>query len=239
LAVEGDEAAEQLANPVQMRFARSNLVMKWLEVGDWARAAPEADRYLADSERLGPGHDESYMALVRACLRVARDDVDGALADLALARKHAHVSWDDPQLKWPVLAGSAYLQAELGRFDEATAALDELLAPGRVAFDYLEFGFADIVWAAHLLDRGDRVRAALAATPERPAAAAGCAVLDGDPAHGAEIYEAAGAAYSAAIARLRFGQAHPELLEQALSFFVDVAATRYQRRCRRLLQAPV
>jgi ATP/maltotriose-dependent transcriptional regulator MalT len=239
LAVEGDKAARQLGNLVQARFARTGLVLHWFEAGDWARAAPEAERYLADSGELGPGHDDGPLALVRACMRVARDDVDGALADLAFATEHAHVSWEDPQLRWPVLAASTSLQAELGRLDEAAASLDELLSPGRVAFDYIELGFADVVGAAHRLGRGDRVRAALAATPGRPAADAGCALLDGDAARGAEIYEAAGAAYSAAIARLRFGHTNPELLEAALAFFARVDATRYQRECGRLLRAPV
>jgi tetratricopeptide (TPR) repeat protein len=239
LSLEAQEAAERLGSAVQVRWTRGNRIEWWIETGHWDRAAPEADRYLADSAWLGAGHDDPLVALVRACLRLARDDVDGALADHSFALERARASWEDPQTRWPALAGSACICADLGRLDEAAALLDEFLTQGQLGFDYVTFAFADLMWTADVLDRRDPVRAALAATPDRLSSAAGCALLDGDPARAAELYDSGGALRSAAVARLRYGQGRRELLEQALEFFARVGATRYQRRCDELLASPV
>jgi hypothetical protein len=96
------------------------------------------------------------------------------------------------------------------------------------------------------MDRREEIRAALRASFDEPWAHAARAVLDEDFREAAAIFDAMGAAASAAIARLHlarallgFGhraEADPPL-QEALTFFRSVGAKRFVREGEALIDA--
>jgi tetratricopeptide (TPR) repeat protein len=217
---EAMRAAERMGSLAQWRLARANLIEPWLESGDWELAGPAADEFLADSERLGGHYVDAAVADVRAALRLARGDFDGATGDVAFALERARVV-KDPQILFGALARAVHVHAEAGRPDAARERFDELLALDPSAFRYLYSPRADLAWAATVIDRAEPARRALAIA-DWPSFRAARAIVDGDFAGAAAIYDEHGAARSAALARLRGG-----LDDGARGFFARIGATWY------------
>jgi class 3 adenylate cyclase/tetratricopeptide (TPR) repeat protein len=242
LMLEAAKVAERLGS-ASMRWVRGNLVMGWLELGEWDRSAAEADAFLAESEATGPHYHDCYVHLVRAIIRLARGDVDGALADQAQAVVTVR-QVKDPQSLYPTLAIASFLLAEAGRLDDAQGLFDEVLA---ARAESQKFWLEDFIWAADVLDRRDEVLAALSAPDDdNPRFRAAQAVLTGEFEQAAPIFESIGAARLAALAHLRAAERligegrRPEADEQlrlALDFYRSVGATRYVRRGEALLAA--
>jgi hypothetical protein len=166
-------------------------------------------------------------------LRLGLGDLDGAVADQALALEHARIAKGPQQLNH-ALAVSVHVHADTGRLASAREHFDELIGLGPDAFRHIGFAVGDIAWAALATDRARPARQALAAA-EWPSFRAATALLADDHASAAMLYDAHGAARSATRARLRGG--NPAELRRALEFFTHVRATRYGHECARRLTA--
>jgi class 3 adenylate cyclase/tetratricopeptide (TPR) repeat protein len=241
IAHEIEAVAERLRGRPSIRWARGNTITMRVELGAWDECAAETDSFLADSAREGAHYHDAHVQSARAMLRLARGDVDGALADDAEALTRAR-DIADPQCVYPVLAFSAGLLADAGLTEEATGRLTEGLFRGSTGVLYAPDSFA---WAAERLGRQEEVEALLP-PPTTKRLRAARAVATRDFVEAAAVFDSMGAQYSAARARLvaaeelvdagRRAEAE-EQLREALAFFRSVGATRFVRRGETLLAA--
>jgi hypothetical protein len=215
---EAGPAVERMGSRTQRRLYRTNLIEQWVESGDWELALPAADAFLA-----GEGANLSYngisVAFDRAMMRCGTGDLDGAIADQALALARARVA-KDPQALYCALAVAIHVLADTGRLDAARERFDELIGDP-AAFLCIGLATGDVAWAATVVDRVEPARRALAVA-DWPSVQAARAILDGDFAGAAAIDDEHGAARSAALARIRGG-----LDDGARAFFARIGAARY------------
>jgi tetratricopeptide (TPR) repeat protein len=245
LTREAQRLAERLGSTDQRRWAQGNMLDLLIEVGEWDEAVRAADAFLAESQALGPHYLDSAVQGARALVRLARDDVSGALADQASALASARVA-RDPQALHPALRVACVVAAEAGRPIEAREFLDELLSDGPGAFDFAGPGVGDLLWVASIVDREEEARLAVAARGEGAWLAAAQAALDEDLPRAAAVFEGGQALYTGAVTRLRAAEAlvaagrraeADEQLHEAFAFFRSVRATRYLRAGEALLVA--
>ena len=240
-STEAAKMAERLGGSVSIRWARGNVIAGMLESGEWDRAVEESDAFLTESQ-LVPHYHDCYVLASRSLIRLARGDIDGALADQSAALKRAR-EIRDPQTVLPSLGVAAHVLAEAGQIEEAHGAFDELMETGAQAVAY---GLEEALWAADLLGRTDELAALLPQSDEARRTRASRAVLEAEFGVAAEIFNEMGAVCSEARARLRAAEQLVETgrraeadtqLRQALAFFRSVGATRYVRRGETLLAA--
>ena len=181
------------------------------------------------------------MRLRRAEVRLARDDVEGTLADIRkvvpLARKAR-----DPQQRVPWLAGSARLLFELGHIEEARELAREALGGQGAGTRRWELG--DLALVASRLGFSDELHVALEQAAQTTWVEAAQAALAGDLVRAADMFEQIGDAQLEALSRLRAAELlvadgrHGEAgvqLRRALAFWSTVRATRYIREAEELL----
>ncbi|HSC49284.1 MAG TPA: adenylate/guanylate cyclase domain-containing protein [Gaiellaceae bacterium] len=238
---EAEQIAARIGGGASLRWVRGNSISIAYELGDWSRCAAAADEFLAESAE-SPHYHDGQVRATRALIRLARGDVDGALADAAGAVRVAR-EIKDPQALFPALAISASVLTEAGRIEEANRVVDEIVAAGERAYLYC---LEELVWSVDPLGRSGEVLAALEPAHETVRRGALRKVLCGELEEAALQFEAMGALRSAALARLRLAErladagrrAEADLqLQQALGFFRSVGAKRYVERGERLLAA--
>jgi tetratricopeptide (TPR) repeat protein len=196
------------------------------------------EEFIAEVESGLPHAQEDACRMIRAEIRLARDDVEGALADLQRA---VEISLGRESTS-RTLAKVARVLLDSGRGDDAAAAFEELLGVGDADPGPVEA--FEVACVARHFGREEDVRDRL----ERLSAisvwaAPAIAYLNGDFVEAAERYDAAGIPVYAARARLAAGRAlaaagrqadADEQLEAALAFFRPVGATRYLRQAEAL-----
>ena len=181
---------------------------------------------------------------VRARIRLARGDGDGAASDAVRALALARAS-TDAQVLLPALATSSLVDISTGRDSEATSRTDELLALVR------SFGAPTtaLVMPAlsvvlHRLGRGDELPEPDARRGSTPWLEAASAYVAEDFGRAAEIYGRIGSHPDEAYARLRAAERlasegrrkeAAQQLEAALAFFRSVGATAYIREAERIV----
>jgi hypothetical protein len=233
----GMEVAERHGLGGQGRWLRGSLPILLYESGEWDRALRAANDFIAEAEAGSPHYQEMEVRDVRASIRLARDDTDGALDDseksLAMAR-----GAKDPQALHPALGERARILFLAGRRAEAVALVEELIeiaAPSGVdltaAFWFVSAG---VVLGAE--GRGEVLLRVAETAPSSPWIEAGCAIARGDFAGAADILGRIGARPHEAFARLleaerlvgsgRRADAGVEL-SRALTFYRSVGATRF------------
>jgi len=217
-------------------------------LGDWADALARADAFLAGVEQGTPHYQEGFCSACRAMIRLGRDDVDGAVADveraLALARPIG-----DPQQVRTALARASFVFVTIG--DERRAhevleeAIEELSRTTHIGFGGIDFHL--LAFTAVILGREADALAAIDRESFRtPWLQAARAVATGEPGRAAEVMGGIGAATPEAFYRL---QAAEQLVREgrrreadaqlvpALEFYRSVAASRYIRGAEALLAA--
>ena len=244
------EAAE-----VAARVGWSHAVL-WLEAeqvdwhyhrGPWDEALAKADGVLAESNS-GLRHVREIDAhVIRALIRLARDDDAGAKEDSAAGLEFAQGSWD-PQTLFPALACRARVLMEIGSATEADALLGGLLERWRAnpltfASTWLAYALPAII----ALGRGDELSEVAKRAPVKTRwLEAALALTTGDPREAARIFAQIGSLPDEAHARLRAAEAlaaagrrqeADEELALALDFYRSVGATRYVREGEALLAA--
>ena len=230
---------ERYGDPYGLRWVDAAECVVTYLLGDWPSAEARASAFIAEVEERGFPHImESAVRQVRSEIRLGRGDDAGALADaergLASARDVR-----DPQTVGSSLASYARVLVTLGRLDEATALVDELLAleGEHGGFAYYRW-IVDSAWLARDTGRLDAWRARAAHEPPSRYLEIGQAAARGDDVAAAELFAAKGHVTEAAYARLRAAaqlaregrqreaNAH---LERALAFYRTVGARRYIR----------
>ncbi len=243
LLAEAERTAQQLGNRPRLRRLRAyrSDIAFWR--GEWDKVVPFADEFIAECEAGAAHADESDQRAFRATIRLARDDVEGALADCEKAVAHARYV-GRPDIAPEVLAAAAAIYLELDRPEEALTLSEEALSyhPGRV-----RFVSPDLVWNADAFGRPRELEAALARMPATSGwRIAGELILADRFDEAADAFAAMGVLEQEARARVRAAQQlveqgrHKEgeaQLEKALSFYRSVRATRYIRQAEALLMA--
>ncbi|MDQ6721651.1 MAG: AAA family ATPase [Candidatus Dormibacteraeota bacterium] len=227
-----------------IRFITAELVKGLYYAGEWDEAVRMADELIAEVEAGRPHNLEAQVRCIRARIRFARGDDDGALSDSERAAVAAS-AMRDPQTVIPTLGLHARLLAHLGRREDAAAVADEVLRRKgeRSAVDAI----LDLLLAADELGRRDEVSRALASIAHVSVRVESARRwLAGDFVGAADAFERAGDLPSAAYCRLsaaeqfvtggRRAEADAQL-ELVLDFYVAVGAHEYVRRATALLAA--
>ena len=215
-------------------------------LGRWDAALTGAEDFLAEVEAGSPHYGTAGALMVRARIRLGRDDIRGATADseraLALARLVK-----DPQALFPVMADCAHVLYDGGEVQRAADLVDEFLreaaARAGVGFGGGITALHVVAWTAFALGRGDDV---LAVLPESQVAwvRAAAAFASGDFGLAADVCAQIGAVTEEAYDRLRLAEALVQqqrqgpaevALQRALDFHRSVGATRYLRQAEELL----
>jgi class 3 adenylate cyclase len=223
------------------RYPRGSRVHGLFALGRWDEAVPLIDAFIDECESGKPHYHEAMMRRTRAWVRLARDDVEGALDDTKKALSAARAA-RDPQVSLTTLGDSIYLYMKLGKVDDATQLGRELLtahpqAPTwatsfMIVADQLGFS-AEIRRAVANLPQEHRFNALILAIAERRISdAIAIELQNGDASFVAELRVVAAQAW------LDQGSPKQALaqLKQALAFYRSVGATRFIRETEALLE---
>jgi class 3 adenylate cyclase len=240
------ELSARIGHMWRLRFSLGRIREFQYQLGRWQEALAGADEFLAVVEAGSPHAMAPDCYQVRAQLRLARDDVAGALSDaergLALARLG-----QDAQSTYVTTARCALVFLESGDRDRAAVLTDELLAELRAG---TAFGWANEVlhvfaWTAYALGKAHELLDVLPKW-DVPWTQAAAAFASGDFERSADICAEAGLVTEEARDRLWLAEALVKQnrqadadaqLRRALAFYRSVGATRYIRQGEALLAA--
>jgi class 3 adenylate cyclase/tetratricopeptide (TPR) repeat protein len=242
VAEELEGLLERLGDTEGLRFLRGNHVGDHLEAGTWDEVVAFADEFIAICEAGSPHTLEPLVRERRARVRLARDDLDGAVDDANKALTAARESGHQQNLV-PALGFAAWILAEAGSRDQARALAEEALS--LKPDDSSLIGW--LAWIADELELGDAVRTLLDQLPlPQPLAEAVSAVVHGDFMRAADLLGEVGWSNQEALARLRAAERlvaegrraeADEQLQRSLAFWRAAGATRYIREGEALLAA--
>jgi tetratricopeptide (TPR) repeat protein len=241
---EGLRFVEQRGSVVEKRWFRGNLAECTFHLGLW----DEAGRYV-DEELGNPvaHYMQNLCRGVRAAMRLAQGDSNGALADLDVGVDEARAI-RDPQALIPSLSARLFALARTGDVARAHGALAEL-TEARRALEAEPAGswVVDLAFALFELEReAELIAEKDELGPETPWRDAARAIAHGDLVGAAELFDSLGAATFEAHARLRAaGRLSAEgrsaeaaaQLTGALNFYRGVGATAFIREGEALLAA--
>jgi len=231
-----DEAVavgERLGNAAVAKYSRILQIQQLFPKGEWDEGLRRADEFLTACEAGESHYLESDTRRVRAGVRLARDDVEGALDDLRRMLGPARNA-GDPQALVPALERAARLYAEAGRVDEARKLAREAFAEAPATY-----GLTDLAWVAAELDCTAELSERLEQVPlPTKWGDAARALLQHDFLAAADIFYEIGDLPEEAAARLRAGEQlvgegrrveADEQRQKSLAFWRSVGATRYIR----------
>jgi class 3 adenylate cyclase len=245
---EGLRLAKRFGLLGQARFLGGHVMQQQYFRGTWDGAVRSADEAIAAAHERRLHYSDRDMHEFRGRIRLARDDVAGAVEDAVCALELAH-SAREPQSLLPALALTARVQCARGRADEAGLLMSELFQVfANTGFaSPASFFSADLVVALRMLGREDEfLRVANRAPARSRWFDAAAAFASGDPERAADVYAEIGSVPDEAYARLRAAEQlldqgrradADEQLERALAFWRSVGATRYVREGEALLAA--
>ena len=208
-----------------LNWDRGAVPGRLFELGRWDEALAAADEALEADP--GTIRRSQWPAMVRAQIRIARDDESGALEDTRLALEEGR-ALRYPQAVYPPLVTRAFVLTTVGRVAEGRELLDEFLALRAAQHTPLAFGGSSVgAWSfkQHGLSRDLLSSLRSRRTPWLEASEA-VAADNWDRA--AEIYARCGAVTDEAFARLQAGG--DANLRAALDFYRSVKASRYVRQ---------
>jgi class 3 adenylate cyclase/tetratricopeptide (TPR) repeat protein len=243
--LEAARIAERLGSPSSSLWFRGVMTDFAYRRGEWEEADRLAEGLMAEVEG-GPTHYILWQVLaIRAAMRLARGDADGAVryAEDALATARAAAEW---QALYFTLAQGAYVSTAVSDGGRASALIDELLESlrARVLVGFAVINLPSAAIAAVRLGRAGELVAALAGHPRTPWTEVVEAYARGRYPRAAEILQAIGSRPDEAAARIRAGEAllaegaraaATEQLERSLAFWRSVGATAYVREGEALL----
>jgi tetratricopeptide (TPR) repeat protein len=238
--------AERFGAEGDLRWARHTGVWWAFFTGEWDRALEEIDRFLREAEKGSSHYLIGAQFLNRARIRIARDDLAGAVTDASASLTHARGTMD-PQNVVPALALELWIRAELGEAQAAGATLDEMLA-GMTQSSAYGFGTAGtmVAWAVASMGRGREWLNVISTGRHTPWIDAASLIIAGDWLAAAEKYAELGSQFDEAFARLRAAEQlaaagrraeADQQLDLSLAFFRKVRATRYVAQAEALLSA--
>jgi class 3 adenylate cyclase/tetratricopeptide (TPR) repeat protein len=229
------------------RFGSAGIIGRWfrfeqVHVAYWEGRWHDSLALIEDTlSEVGPSHALSRWAFeMRGRIRLARDDVAGALADARASVELAREA-KDPQTLTPALSFAALASLEAGSRTDAVRLADELLADEAVSrpIPHHISPLFDLAWVLADLERSDELTERLEKEAIRtPYTDAAESLSRGDYERAADRYAGFGARPNEAYTRLRAAVQHmdagrrPEAevqLSMALEFWRAVDAARYVR----------
>ena len=229
-----------------VRWFRGTRAHNWYALGDWNAAYAGAVEFLDEVAAGSPHYLAAECHMTLAGIKLGRDDIAGATAEversLDLARRAK-----DRQILYPALAIAGHIFNETGDRDRAAALVDELLADMRGPESSMEVSDAlhALAWTLCSLGRAADFLAAVSKN-DIPWIRAALAVASGDVRGAADIHAAMGAVTNEARDRLQLAKslirrgrrAEADIeLQRALAFYRTVGATRYVRQAEALFAA--
>jgi class 3 adenylate cyclase len=229
--------AERFGIREEIRHLSAELVYECYWSGRWDEGSQVADAFLAEIESATP-HPPGELGCryAQAHIRLARDDVAGALADGKRAVRGAR--------DWPAwgalpfaLAAHARILLAAGSPSEAGNLVTETLEGwrklGPISYPYAG---PDLAIALVELGRSEELSPVVALSPRSSLwLEAATAFAAGDYVRAADLYARIGSLPDEADARLRSGR--DAQVRRALDFYRSVGATRYVREGEALLAA--
>jgi class 3 adenylate cyclase/tetratricopeptide (TPR) repeat protein len=200
--------------------------IRWDRAAEWDEALRLADAYLAELERTGgyPGGAR----LVRAIMRVGRDDDAGAVADIEAALEIARAE-GYPQTVFPTLNVGAFVFLSVGQPERTESLLDEVAERKGKRQERIPYGGGPLpVWTWAHFGRAEEFLAGFAGDRPTPWLAAAQAGAAGDWQRAADIYAGMEVPIEEAFALLYAGGEAG--LRRALEVFRRARATRYLRQ---------
>jgi class 3 adenylate cyclase/tetratricopeptide (TPR) repeat protein len=227
-------------------FVRANILGTLIRLGRWDEASARADAVLADKP---PEGVEANARIFRAWLRVARDELEGALEDSAFGMEVAGRT-DEPQMAVPAYSTRAYVLDAAGERDEARSLVlraFERLEPLRAAGNVAPPMPAEILDSrARVIGRELTLQSLAGWKFESTWVTAGRALVDRRFDDAIRLYEEIGSSADLALVHLRAAEAYVEQgaraeadvhVGAALSFYRSVGASRFVRQASSLLAA--
>jgi tetratricopeptide (TPR) repeat protein len=247
------ESIERYGKAPDRRWVRLETGLEMLVHGRWDDALRIADEFLAEVDAGSPHYLEPAGRVLRALIRLGRDDLAGALSEAERAVAVARPAKDNQSLV-PALCSLAIVALAGNRRDKASRLVSEVT---RLSHDVIPQAFtvtvpcvpsfADLAWLMSDLDRGPELMSLVEAAPiETPWIEAARAIAAGEFVHAAEVLGRMGHAADNAYARLRAAEAlmgqqrraeADAELTRALAFYRGAGATAYVRRGEALLAA--
>jgi class 3 adenylate cyclase len=238
LHAESRRVMERFADRWLIRFSQGAEASISYFVGDWDTALRQADEFIAASAA-EPHYQERHSRAFRSVIRFARDDVEGALADIDAVL----LGPSDPQSRALPLSAASRIYTELGDPRAAETSLQVLEIGFGMTPEPLSTAFLSSIDVPDAVrDRLVEVIEAYATSPSRWVTGARAA-LEGRFLDAAEIYagmpfvgveaDVRQRAAEELVAEGRLADAE-EQLELALAFWRSVGATRYIRRAEQL-----
>ena len=234
---EGLREAERLGLDGWHRFLRGHSAQYAYWSGRWDDALVCAEEFLTETEAGSPHYEENQNRNVRALVRLARGDLEGALDDTARSVMRAR-EVKDAQNLCPTLAVRAFVLLSTGESDTARELAREVVEGWEGVQDvvFTWGGVGAVAAIAALADDSPLAALETRRSSAGPWLAAALAYVAGDYEQAAEIYTSIGSLPDAAYARLRAAARFAaegdavdaeEQRQEALSFYDSVGATRY------------
>jgi tetratricopeptide (TPR) repeat protein len=206
-----------------------------------------SDGFLAEVDAGSEHYMTGQAAIVRALIRLARGDAEGALADAERAIAHSRTI-DDPQVVWYLRPAGAYVLSVLGERQRALALASEFLDSQRrrVELQFAVITLPTFAAAVRRLGLDAELLEVLAGQNATPWLQAVRAYAGGDFTTAADLLHTIGSLPDEAEARLRAAEQHSlageleeakQQLGRAVAFYRSVRAMRYENECELLLAA--
>ena len=146
--------AQRFGHASHIQWLRAERVAECYWTGLWDEALILADEIAGEGDVATRHFMEGYCRDMRGRIRLARNDVQGALEDAAEALSQARDS-NEPQMLYPALAVCARALAAAGKHGEAARLADELLAEWRSKLNQFPASswVVDLACALELLGR--------------------------------------------------------------------------------------
>jgi class 3 adenylate cyclase/tetratricopeptide (TPR) repeat protein len=241
--VEAAESSTRFGDADSARFMQGNVVNSAFFLGNWDEAVARADAFIAECET-APHYMEGGARNVRAYIRLARGDFQGALDDARASLAQAR-EIKDPQRLIPSLLNAARAHTVAGHGEEGLAFAREALPLTR-EHPSLAGTLGQLTLVLPQLGIRHEVLEILDGAPTNPWVEAGKAAASGDFVRVREIFTGFGALGLAAEASLLAGEAlmganrreqATPYLEEALDFYRGVGASYFVSRAEALLPA--
>ena len=239
------EVAERFGLESMLAFSHANILGSYERLGMWDELDAGVEAILAGDPAAGPaGAARSF----RAWLRVARDNLGGALEDATFALEVARRA-DEPQALLPTLTTKAYVLEAGGEHDEARRLMSEVTERLQPLKDGgLPFRGSGAAVDARLRILGREFERELLEgwRHETPWVRAGRAFVEEDFDRAIGLYDEIGSLTDVALVQLRAAQklvaagqrSEAEVhLRSAMSFYRSRRATRFIREAETLLAA--
>ncbi len=225
LSYEGVAIAKRFGLAPFIRWDQAGEPWRFYEQADWDEGMRLANAYLDEYDRAGGYPGATH--LLRAIMRIGRDDDEGAVADMEKALEIGGAG-GYPQTVFPTLNVGAFVFLSVGQRERAESLLDEVVERRGTTGARIPYGGGPLpVWTWTQFGRAEEFLAGFAAARPTPWFAAGQAGAAGDWRRAADIYAGMEVPMEEAFALLYAGgQAE---LRRALEIFRRAGATRYLR----------